>query len=400
MSDAGASDPIPGLVRDPHPDPEAVGEDAELVERLRAEIAADGPITFARFMERALYEPGHGYYRRTAAGPGFAGDFVTAPELHPIFGAAIGRLLEQAWVALDRPDPFVVTEAGAGTGALAAGLLGGLRDTGSPLLPAIRYRPVEREAARIAALRDRLATDGLASQLIDDGTPKDAIETGAVVANEVLDALPVHRVVGRPEGLRERFVGVDGDRFAWVEAEPSTPELATRLEAERVELADGQVTEVCLAIDGWLAAATAHLARGPVVLVDYADEPATLHSIARPDGTLRAFARHAVGGDALRHVGRQDLTATVDLAAVRAAAARAGLDPLGETTQAELLAASGDLASAWLRRPGATIEDALLLRSALARLLDPRGMGGFRVLAFGRGMPPDAALPALRRIDR
>jgi SAM-dependent MidA family methyltransferase len=221
-----------------------------------------------------------------------------------------------------------------------------------------------------------------------------------VVANEVLDALPVHRVVGRPEGLRERFVGVDGDRFAWVEAEPSTPELATRLEAERVELADGQVTEVCLAIDGWLAGATAHLARGPVVLVDYADEPAAIHSSARPDGTLRACARHAVGGDALRHVGRQDLTATVDLAAVRAAAARAGLDPLGETTQAELLAASGDLASAWLRRPGATIEDALLLRSALARLLDPRGMGGFRVLAFGRGMPPDAALPALRRIDR
>jgi SAM-dependent MidA family methyltransferase len=78
----------------------------------------------------------------------------------------------------------------------------------------------------------------------------------------------------------------------------------------------------------------------------------------------------------------------------------AGLDPVGETTQAELLAASGDLASAWLSRPGATIEDALLLRSALARLLDPRGMGGFRVLVFGRGMPPGAALPALRRIDR
>jgi SAM-dependent MidA family methyltransferase len=136
------------------------------------------------------------------------------------------------------------------------------------------------------------------------------------------------------------------------------------------------------------------------VLVDYADEPAALHSRARPEGTLRAFARHAVGGDALRHVGRQDLTATVDLAAVRAAGASAGLDPVGETTQAELLAASGDLATAWLSRPGATLEDALHLRSALARLLDPRGMGGFRVLVFGRGIAPDAALPALQRIDR
>ena len=396
----GGGDAIPGLVRDPHPDPEAVGEDAELVERLRAEIAAEGPITFARFMERALYEPGHGYYRRPNAGPGFAGDFVTAPELHPIFGTAIGRLLEQAWEAMDRPEPFIVTEAGAGTGALAAGLLGGLRDAGSPLLAAIRYRPVEREEARIAALRDRLATDGLAGHLVDDTPPGGAVEAGAVVANEVLDALPVHRVVGRPDGIRERFVGVEGDRFAWVEAGPSTPELAARLEAEGVELADGQLTEVCLAVDGWLAATTAHLARGPVVLVDYADEPGALHSMARPDGTLRAFARHAVGGDALRHVGRQDLTATVDLAAVRAAAARVGIDPVGETTQAELLAGSGDLASAWLSRPGATIEDALLLRSALQRLLDPRGMGGFRVLVFGRGMPPGAALPALRRIDR
>ena len=221
-----------------------------------------------------------------------------------------------------------------------------------------------------------------------------------MVANEVLDALPVHRVVGRPDGLRERFVGVEGDRFAWVEAEPSTPELAARLDAEGVTLADGQVTELCLAVDDWLAGVTAHLARGPVVLVDYADEPEALHSAARSDGTLRAFARHAVGGDPLRHVGRQDLTATVDLAAVRAAAARAGLDPVGETTQAELLAGAGDLASASLSRPGATIEDALLLRSALARLLDPRGMGGFRVLVFGRGLPPDAAFPALRRLAR
>ena len=343
-------------------------------------------------MERALYEPGHGYYRRPAAGPGRGATSSRPRSCTRSSAPRSGGLLEQAWDAMGRPDPFVVTESGAGAGALAAGLLGGLRDAGSPLLPAIRYRPVEREEARIAALRERLATDGLAGHLVDDATPTARTETGAVVANEVLDALPVHRVVGRPDGLRERFVAVDGEGFAWVEAAPSTPGLAARLEAEGVELADGQVTEVCLAIEGWLAAATVHLAGGPVVLVDYADEPEALHSTARPDGTLRAFARHAVGGDALRHVGRQDLTATVDLAAVRAAAAGAGFDPLGETTQAELLAASGDLASAWLRRPGATIEDALLLRSALARLLDPRGMGGFRVLVFGRGMPPDAAL--------
>ena len=390
----------PGYRREALPDPESVGEDEELVRRIRMEIAERGPITFARFMDRALYEPGHGYYRRPDAAPGRGGDFLTAPEAHPIFGAVIGRLLEQAWDALDRPDPFVVTEPGAGTGALAAGLLGGLRDLESPLLEAIRYRPVEVEPARIEALRARLAAAGLdGAWPAGDEPGRD--ETGAVVANEVVDALPVHRVVGRPGGIRELLVttGPDG-AFEPLEAEPTTPALAERLRSEGVTLADGQVTEICLALDGWLATATSHLARGVVVLIDYAEEPGTLHAATRPTGTLRAFARHAVGGDPFRHVGRQDLTATVDLAAVRAAAARAGLLSIGETTQAELIAAlgTGDLAQAFLRRPGASLQDALDFRSALARLLDPRGMGGFRVLAFGRGLSGETRLDGLRRL--
>lgn len=388
--------------REALPDPEAVGEDEELAARLRSEIEARGPITFARFMERALYEPGHGYYRRPEPGPGPAGDFLTAPEAHPIFGAALGRLLEQVWDALGRPDPFVVTEPGAGTGGLATGLLGGLRALGSPLLTAVRYRPVDIEPARLRVLVDRLEADGLAGHLQAAAARGRATETGAVIANEVLDALPVHRVVGGETGLRERLVGLDAGRFVHVDAAPTTPRLARRLAAEGVTLEDGQVTEVCLALDGWLVDATRHLARGVVVLVDYAEEPATLHAPGRRDGTLRTFARHAVGGDPFRHVGRQDLTATVDLAAVRAAAGRAGLRPLGETTQAELLAAvgSGALADAYLRGPGATLEGALRLRSALARLMDTRGMGGFRVLAFGRGLPEDTALPGLARVAR
>ena len=405
MTDGADRPPLaqPGYRHEALPDPEDVGEDEELVEAIRAEILSGGPITFARFMERALYEPDRGYYRRPDAGPGRQGDFLTASEAHPIFGAAIGRLLEQAWDAMGRPGAFIVTEPGAGTGALAAGLLGGLRDTGSPLLDAIRYRPVEIEAARSAAFRERLAADGLLEYLEADEPSSTAVEIGAVVANEVLDALPVHRLVGRPGGIRELLVGTAaGGGFVSIEAEPTTPALAARLDAEGVTLADGQVTEVCLAIDAWLDAATAHLAAGIVVLVDYAEEPATLHGPGHPTGTVRGFARHAVSGDPFRHVGRQDLTATVDLAAVRAAAPTAGLTPLGETTQAELLAAVGtsQFTDPWLRRPGASLQEALLLRSALMRLMDTRGMGGFRVLAFGRGMPPGIRLPALARARR
>jgi SAM-dependent MidA family methyltransferase len=393
----------PGYRRETLPDPDGVGEDAALVAAIRDEIAARGPISFARFMERALYEPGHGYYRRPDPGPGPAGDYLTAPEAHPIFGAAIGRLLEQAWDAMRRPDPFTVTEPGAGTGALAAGLLGGLRALGSPLERAIRYRPLEVEPARLEVLRARLEAEGLAGHLVASEPADEPVETGAVVANEVLDALPVHRVVGRADGPGELLVTITDDGgFAWVEAGPTTPLLAERLAREGIKLEDGQVTEVCLAIDGWLADATRHLARGVVLLVDYAEEPATLHAPARRTGTLRAFARHAVGGDPFRHVGRQDITATVDLAAVRSAAATAGLRELGETTQAELLGRLGTaaLTDAFLRRAGATLQDALLLRSAAARLLDPRGMGGFRVLAFGRGLPAGTRLEGLARVAR
>ena len=394
----------PGLRRDPLPDPAAVGEDEILVERLRHEIRESGPITFARFMDRALYEPDHGYYRRPDPGPGRRGDFLTAPEAHPIFGAVLGRLVEQAWEALGRPDPFTVTEPGAGTGALAAGLLGGLRDLGSPLLGAIRYRPIEVEPARLRAVRERLDASGLGDTLSPPAFGAGG-ETGAVIANEVVDALPVHRVVGRPGvtgGLAELLVAVDdAGAFVFRESAPTTPLLAGRLAAEGVTLAEGQVTEICLALDDWLAETTKHLERGVVVLVDYGDEPAALHDPARrPTGTLRAFAAHAVGADPFRHVGRQDLTATVDLAAVRGAAARAGLEPIGETSQAELVATlgTGELTQASLHREGSGLQDALELRSALARLLDPRGMGAFRVLAFGRGLPRGTRLAGLERL--
>ena len=113
-------DVTPGLRRDPHPDLDAVGQDEELVARIRAEIERDGPIPFARFMDLALYDPLGGYYRAPAARPGRDGDFLTAPEAHPIFGAALARAVADAWDRLGRPEGFILREYGAGTGALAA----------------------------------------------------------------------------------------------------------------------------------------------------------------------------------------------------------------------------------------------------------------------------------------
>ncbi|MFL5778812.1 MAG: class I SAM-dependent methyltransferase [Chloroflexota bacterium] len=378
----------PGLRRDPRPDLGAVGEATELVERIRSEIRADGPMPFSRFMELALYDPEDGYYRSADARPGRTGDFLTAPEAHPIFGRAVARTLADAWDRLGRPDPFVVREHGAGTGALAEAILRGL-DTDRPeLLRSVRYQAIEIDPRRIDAFCDRLGDAGFESAI--ESADERVIE-GAIVANEVLDALPVHRLAGRDGGVLERYVGLDGDRFVDVWGEPSRPELVERLRREGVRLADGQSAEVALGIDAWVAGATRGLRRGLVLVIDYGAVARELYDPAlRRHGTLRAYLRHRVHDDPYLHVGRQDLTAHVDVTALQQAAVTAGLTVVGTTSQAEFLVGTGieDVLREVQADPATSLESYLPLRSALMRLLDPAAMGRFRVLAFGRDWPP------------
>lgn len=365
------------------------GDEPELVERLVDEIRASGPITFARFMERALYEPGLGYYRRPRAGPGRAGDFLTAPETHPIFGRTLARQLDEVWRRLGQPDPFVVREHGAGEGALAVAMLDGLTADRSGLLEAVRYQPIEVEAARVEALTQRLADAGHAGRL-DDRSPDAEPLTGAVIGNEVLDALPVHRVERRNGVLYELLVDRRDGRFVEVLAEPSTPELAARLDRQGVVLAEGQRAEISLAIDPWIEGVAQSLGRGCALLIDYGHPAAELYGPRRMAGSLVAYVNHRAHGDPFVNVGRQDLTAHVDLDAVVADAAGAGLDHLGTTTQAEFLVALGveEVLRGIQADEATTLEAYTSLRSGLMRLLDPAATGRFAVLAFGRGLAP------------
>src|SRR6476646_6139800 len=197
-----------GVRRDPPPDLAAVGEDEALAARIRAEIERDGPIPFARFMDLALYDPDGGYYRATDARPGRAGDFLTAPEMHPVFGWALAGLLEDVWRRLGEPRPFVLREHGAGTGALALAILDRLERTGSPLRDALAYDPVEVEPGRLDAIAATFAGRGATDRLLDTDHRGGPV-TGIVLANEVLDALPVHRVRRRGDRLVEIAVGVE-----------------------------------------------------------------------------------------------------------------------------------------------------------------------------------------------
>jgi SAM-dependent MidA family methyltransferase len=381
----------PELRRDRPTDLSDLADDPGLAERIRDEIAASGPMPFARFMEIALYDPDGGYYRSAEARPGRAGDFLTAPELHPIFGELLAKAVEQVWDGLGRPDPFVVAEYGAGDGALAEPMLADLRAT--PVWASLRYVPVDIDERRLTSLRDRLSAAGLADRL---ALAPDRPFDGLVIANEVLDALPVHRVRRRDEGLRELAVEVDvAGALTEVEIEPTTPRISERLDAEGIRLEDGQTAEVCLELDRWIAEVAGLLRRGLLLVIDYGAIAAELYDAGRRrDGTLRAYVRHQVHGDPYRFVGRQDLTAHVDVTAVDAAAHAAGLSTVGITTQAEALMGLGieDRLREIQADPGTTLEAYTALRAALMRLLDPAAMGRFRVMVFGRHWPADAAL--------
>jgi SAM-dependent MidA family methyltransferase len=379
----------PGLRREPAPDLDAVGQDDALVGRIHAEIARTGPMTFARFMELALYDPAGGYYRSEIARPGREGDFLTAPETHPIFGAALARGIEEAWARLGRPDRFVLRELGAGTGTLALAILERLELDGSDLAAILRYDPVEVEPRRLDTIAERLATSGRANALVELGE-RGRPMVGVVLANEVLDSLPTQRVVVRDGRLREILVGSDDGRFVDVESEPTTPALAARLSSEGIDLAEGQRAEVCLAVDGWVRDAAAGLRQGLLLLIDYGYPADELYDPRRRrDGTLLAYLRQRAHDDPYRHVGRQDLTAHVDVTAVERAAARAGLVHLGITTQAEFLVGLGieDRLREIQADPATTLEAYLAVRSGLMRLLDPAATGRFRVMGFGRDWP-------------
>ncbi len=202
-----------------------------VVDRIRAEIARRGPIPFADFMAMAVAGE-DGFYTTAAERPTRSGDFLTAPELHPIFAAAVSRHLAAAWERLDRPSPFTLIEYGAGSGTLALAIAAGLRSDRSPLAEALRFAPVELNRHRRAELEERAAAAGLA--VVDPAQADRTPVTGAVLANEFLDALPVHVVEVRDGRVLEGHVAVaPGGAFVEVLREPSTPAVAGALQRSR-----------------------------------------------------------------------------------------------------------------------------------------------------------------------
>ena len=366
----------------------------ELDLRINAEIAERGAISFSRFMERALTEPNLGYYVTERVRAGREGDFITAPELHSLLGSALARIATDVWRRLDEPARFRWVEYGAGSGALALALIAQLRRDRSPLINALEIQPIDVNTFRSEELRNAVMSEQ------QNGTPAlvgaEAQPTaGMVIANEYLDALPFNIYVGRANaahGVSERCVGLaaDGLTRAWVERELDASEAQRVAEHFGAPLAEGQLAEACFTFDAWLHEVTTRITSGLVAVIDYGRDGVTLRDASsRMAGTALAYQGHRATTDLLSEPGERDLTAHVDLTALRRAAAAGGLQPVASTSQAALLAGAGldDEVDRLRRGPEATLEGAIALRSALAHLMNPRGIGGFAVELFALGTP-------------
>ena len=378
-----------------------------LIADIRAEIDERGPLTFARFMEFALYHPVNGYYMSPDRRPGRGGDFLTAPEMHPLFGLAIARYILACWDRLDRPDPFTIREYGSGIGGLAYDIIAGVLHDRPEIRPALRYRlnEINRHRSRqaLAAMRDAGLGDIVSSDPVETGSPVEPI-TGVAIANEVADALPVHRLFwdGAAFGeyrvewndAQERFVEVAGELSEEVIA-LDLPRYLDRHGIDPSSWPAGARIEVAPAVERWMEDVGTGLGRGYALIVDYGYPAAELYRDHRLEGTLRAYREHGVTDDPFSHVGTQDLTAHVDFSRLTDAAIRAGFTVLGLTTQADFLAdvGLGDLLLSMQRQPDTAVEEYYRAQAAVFRLIDPAGMGRFRVLGMARNAPLAPPLP-------
>ena len=391
-------------------------------------------MTVAAFMDLALYDSEAGYYARAVRRSGRAGDFFTSVDVGPIFGellaaqliemadilkSEVGSLKSEGIATSDfRPQTsdFDLVEAGAGNGRLSADILRAARRDHPQLYDHARLHLVE--ASPVARAAQRAALGDVVDRLASGSEALPQAFEGALVANELLDAMPVHQVVMRADGLREVYVdtvrdarvhdasttSASGDgvsretrndgALVTLEGPPSTPALAAYLERLGVELEPGWRAEINLRAVDWVRTAARALRRGFLILIDYGHDAQELYSATHAGGTLTTFARHTMsgpesagGGPAwLRHPGEQDITAHVDFTSVRAAAEAEGLQTLGFLDQTYFLL--GLLSSANPANP-ANLSD----RLAIKTLLMPGGLGStHKVLILSKGV----GTPSLR----
>lgn len=361
-------------------------ENEALKAAILARIARDGPITFRDFMEIALYEPNLGYYTSRRENIGRSGDYVTSPEVSPVFGAMLGRQLREMWEALDRPLVFDVVEAGAGNGTLCRDILRWSQRAATDFHDALRYTILETSSALAARQREIVEAEGLTKSVGWQPQFPHTVE-GCVLSNELLDALPVHRVVVQDGRLQEVYVTSVGAVFRERPGPVSTPEIEAYFHRLGVLPGEGCFAEVNLAASAWMSSAARALHRGFLVSFDYGYEAGDLYAPWRVFGTLLCFYRHNPSDDPYVRIGRQDITSHIDFTTVRRVGEEAGLRTLGLVPQSEFLMNLGlpDALPA-IGEGEMNLEEYYVRRRAVVELVDPAGLGCIKVLVQAKNV--------------
>lgn len=388
----------------PEPSTDEAAHSARLADAIRREIAAVGPISFARFMERCLYAPGLGYYSAGRLKFGKAGDFVTAPESGPLFARCVARALAAALRACG--EQAVWFELGGGSGAFARDCLLELQALDALprhywlLEPSADLRERQRECLRTSLPAELSARCAWLER------PPQHPWSGVLFANEVLDALPVTRFTVRDGEVFEEHVATSGNG-AFVRADRTADPLvagAVRHLQRQLgrEFEDGYRSEVLPQLPWWLEAIAGEQTRGAALFVDYGYVRREFYLPERRDGTLLCHYRHRAHADPYILPGLQDITASVDFTALAESGISSGFEQVAYTFQSEFLIASGLDAAFAAARAGAGEEAArYALAQEVKRLTLPGEMGErFQAMLFARGLDPDAGFAPLLAVDR
>jgi SAM-dependent MidA family methyltransferase len=361
---------------------------AVLAAEIRDEVVREGPISFRRFMELALYHPEHGYYTSGRAQLGRKGDFFTNVSVGPLFGKLLAQQFAEMWRQLGQPADFCLVEQGAHEGHFARDVLGALKETDRDCFAATTYRIVEPSGA--LALRQRECLAGWPVEWVPDLSAL-PIFTGVHFSNELIDAFPVHVVQWTGSEWLERCVTSEGTEFRFTDCPITLPQLATACARIPQPLPPGYVTEVNLAAGAWIADVAGRVERGFIVVIDYGFLRDEYYMPERFEGTLSAYASHRREDNPLHAPGEIDLTAHVDFSSLMEAGIADGLRVAGFTDQHHLMVGLG----------AAYFTDGIPANAAELRafqtLMHPTLMGmAFKTVAFQKGLTADASLMAFR----
>jgi SAM-dependent MidA family methyltransferase len=359
-------------------------ESASLAGRLRERIRREGRISFREWMQAALYDERDGYYcRGDRLRWGRRGDYRTASESSPLFAATFARYFMKLFCELGSPKRWTIAEAGAGAGDFARGVLSNLQSRFPEVLVATRYLIDEVSIDAQARIRANLGpfADRVEFRRLSEIT--EAFGHAVIFSNELLDAFPVHRVIGRGGNLRELCVGLnESNSFVWIESDLSE-RVAQHCRRIQLRLAEGQIAEVNLAAEDFVSRAASLIDQGFLITVDYGAERNNLLTAPnRFAGTLRAFAEHRMATDIFANPGEQDITTTIDWTQIQEAGSGSGFENLRLEPLDQFLVSEGlleELATA-TANTGNSVE-ALRLRTGARDLIRPDGMAAsFQVL--------------------